>query len=76
MEKYYKVSEEELRELLDAYYRLTALENGGVDNWCWYSDSIDDFITNYNEENPNRQARYIEEITSIEINNYDVIEEE
>ena len=75
MEKYYKVSEEELRELLDAYYRLTALEWGGVDNWSWYSESFDDFIKNYNEENPNHQVKYMEEIANIEINNYDIIGE-
>lgn len=32
------------RELLyDAYYFM-ALESGGVDNWTWYSDSINDFV--------------------------------
>ena len=32
------------RELLyDAYYYM-ALDYGGVDNWNWYSDSINDFV--------------------------------
>ena len=75
MEKYYRISEEELRELLDTYYRFTALEHGGVDNWIWYSDSMEDFIKNYNEENPNHQVKYVEEIASIEIENYDIIGE-
>ena len=57
MTKYYKISEEELRDLLDAYYRLTALEHGGVDSWDWYSDSMEDFIKSYNEENPNQIGR-------------------
>jgi len=73
MEKYYKISEEKLRDLLDAYYRLVALERGGVDNWSWYSDSMEDFIKSYNEKNPNSQVKYVEEIANIEIENYDTI---
>ena len=39
-----KISKQELRELLEAYHRLQALECGGVDNWEWYGESINDFI--------------------------------
>ena len=73
MEKYYKVSEEELRELLDAYYRLVALERSGVDNWIYYSDSLHDFIQRYNEENPDHKIEWMDEIAEIELANYDVI---
>ena len=76
MEKYYRISEEELRDLLDAYYRFTALEQGGVGSWSWYDDSMEDFIKNYNEENPNYKVKYMEDIAYIEIENYDVIKEE
>lgn len=76
MEKYYKVSEEELRELLDAYYRLVALERSGVDNWIYYSDSFHDFIQRYNEENPDRKIEWMDEIAEIELANYDVVGEE
>jgi len=44
MEKYYKISESDLRELLHDSLKLSALESGGVDNWEWYGDSIFDFI--------------------------------
>lgn len=27
--------------------KLTALENGGVDNWAWYSESLKDFYKEY-----------------------------
>ena len=39
------VSKEELIELIEALYRLAALERGGVDNWEWYDvamSSLDD----------------------------------
>lgn len=42
--KNYIIDEERLRELLKAELRLMALENGGVDNWSWYSDSLSDFL--------------------------------
>jgi len=32
-----------LRGLLKAEAKLTALENGGVDNWVNYEDSLEDF---------------------------------
>jgi hypothetical protein len=43
MEKTYQVSESELIELIHDSMKLCALENGGVDNWVGYSDSICDF---------------------------------
>lgn len=45
-EKYYLVSEEELIDLLEAYYKLIALESGGVDNWEWYSESLNNWLIN------------------------------
>ena len=73
MEKYYKVSEEELRDLLNAYYHLVALERGGVDNWIYYSDSFHDFIQSYNEKNLDHKIEWMDEIAEIELANYDVI---
>lgn len=45
-----EISKERLAELIREKQRLTLLENGGVDNWEWYWDSInpDDGIT-YND---------------------------
>lgn len=42
--KNYIIDEERLKELLKAELKLMALENGGVDNWSWYSDSLNDFL--------------------------------
>lgn len=42
------IEEKELARLLRNSAKLAALENGGVDNWDWYGDSLDD--NNYWEE--------------------------
>ena len=47
----YVVKESELLELLEARLRLAALENGGVDNWEWYGESLCDYLGNYCEWN-------------------------
>lgn len=44
MQKYYKVAEAELRELLRESLELTALECGGIDNWDYYSNSKRDWL--------------------------------
>ena len=44
MKKYRLVEENKLIDLLEAYNRLQALENGGVDNWEWYGASLGDFL--------------------------------
>jgi hypothetical protein len=36
-----EISLERLAELLKSEARLIALECGGVDNWDWYSESLD-----------------------------------
>ena len=43
MKKYRLVEENKLIDLLEAYNRLQALENGGVDNWEWYG-ALGDFL--------------------------------
>lgn len=49
MEKFYKVSESKLKELIYDSLRWNALENGGVDNWDWYGASLTDYLHGYNE---------------------------
>lgn len=39
-----KIDEREYLELIEQSICLQALEAGGVNNWPWYSDSIQDFI--------------------------------
>lgn len=40
----YIINEDRLKELLLAENKLLALENGGVDDWIWYGDSLKEFI--------------------------------
>lgn len=46
-QRQYKVPEKILRELIMAKAELEALEAGGVDNWCWYSESKSDYLSDY-----------------------------
>lgn len=39
-----KISYADYQELLDRNEKLTALENGGVDNWEWYSESLKNYL--------------------------------
>ena len=49
--KYYKISEDELREFLYDSLKFGALEIGGVDNWEWYGASINDFLKDNTDSN-------------------------
>lgn len=51
MSERYIISRGELLELLEAQYRLAALERGGVDNWQWYGEANCDFLKDYVNEN-------------------------
>lgn len=42
--KYYKISEEDLVDLLESSMILNALISGGVDNWEWYSESYNECL--------------------------------
>ena len=50
-EKYYKVREQELRNLLVAELKLTALQSGGADNWDYYCDSLNEYLGHLASEN-------------------------
>ena len=45
--KYYKISEDELRKLLENYLELSMLNWDGVDNWAWYGASYRELIKEY-----------------------------
>ena len=68
-ETYIKISETELKNLLWANEMLAALENGGVDNWRFYSDAISEYLA----------AAYnisVEEVKDRELTIKDLIEKE
>lgn len=39
----YEITREYLEELLESDFRLNALSNGGVDNWEYYEEAMEDF---------------------------------
>lgn len=43
IERKYQITENKLIKLIHDSMKLSALENGGIDNWMWYDDSIHDF---------------------------------
>ena len=47
MEKYYKISEGELLELLATSIKMDMLNRDGVDNWMWYEEGFNDMIKEY-----------------------------
>lgn len=42
--EYTSIDKNTLRDLLEGYYYYIALASGGVDNWEWYGDSINQFV--------------------------------
>lgn len=44
-----KIDYSEYENLLKRNQKLTALENGGVDNWEWYSESLKNYFENEND---------------------------
>lgn len=69
MEKYYKVSESELLELIHDSMMFCALQNGGVDNWEWYGASIHDFLEANGEHGEDEY-----DIAEKELENYEEVE--
>lgn len=61
----YILTENQLRSLLEDHLTLTALENGGVDNWEWYEDSIHEFEY-YDEKRGMNTDRHLEKYPKIE----------
>ena len=39
----YEITREYLEELLESDFKLNALSNGGVNNWEYYEEAMEDF---------------------------------
>lgn len=74
-EKFYKISEKELKSLLEDSMRLSALDAGGVDNWSWYGDSFHDYLDNFMDENgiTDREDFYFSDAAEILVGSYEEI---
>lgn len=61
---YYKIDEKTLIHLLGSNAKLNALECGGVDNWPYYGDALNNFWDGYVESCPAviKECQYEDEI--------------
>lgn len=51
------LTETEFKNIYRGYLKYLALQNGGVDNWEWYSESLGYFLEDcYLVNHPNRTA--------------------
>jgi len=73
--KYYKVSETDLKYLIESRARLEALEAGGVDNWSWYCDANSDYLADMKEEYdiPMEEDLDFKDIADKEIKNFEEV---
>lgn len=69
----YELTENELKKYLTGYYTNEALEWGGVDNWEWYGESMDNYLEEKREENG--EEYYIEDLIEDEIKKCNTKEE-
>lgn len=47
---YFKISKDELFTLLKNNHMLKALQQAGVDNWIWYGDALNDYLSFYKND--------------------------
>ena len=71
--KYYKISEDELRELLEDYLELSMLNWDGVDNWAWYGASRRELIKEYIPD-ADKDTDF-SDVTTLLLKDYEVISE-
>ena len=71
--KYYKISEAELRELLENYLELSMLNWDGVDNWSWYGASRRELIKEYIPDAG--EDTDFSDVATLLLNDYEVINE-
>ena len=72
------VPEKELIKLLSGYNKLLALENGGVDNWTWYGDSLNNFLKGFYADCPqvcDEEDLDFEVISMFDLSNYKTLTE-
>jgi hypothetical protein len=50
MEEQITILKAEYNRLVDRDFKLTCLENGGVDNWEWYDEALEDYYASKEDE--------------------------
>ena len=70
--EYVLVPKKEFQALVSGYLFMSAGEMGGVDNWEWWGESVDDFIKSYNEGN-DTEFKDMDEVVEDFVNSYKTI---
>lgn len=70
--EYVLVPKSEFQDLVSGYLYMNAGDNGGVDNWEWWGESINDFIKSYNEGN-DTNFKGMNEVIEDFVNSYKTI---
>ena len=76
-EKYYKISESDLRELIKSDLKLCVLERDGIDNWTWYMACLTDFLAenlNKTKDEVLKHGYEIDDLVEEMLQDYDIIE--
>lgn len=60
-ERYFKISEHQLLDLLTANWRLNCLERDGVDNWQWYMKGYQEMIDEFLNQHPDINCEDLED---------------
>jgi hypothetical protein len=74
--EYLAIEKDELVGLLSAANKLYALNCGGVDNWSWYWDSLDDYLRSWAAEHdfdPDEDWGFVD-IAAEDIKRYPTVE--
>lgn len=76
--KFYKVKEKDLLNMLKAYEKLTALEQGGVHNWDLYEDSLTDRLIFLGREYGvfDKNDFCFNDVAKIQLKNYEEIKDD
>lgn len=72
------VPQKELIKLLSGYNKFLALENGGVDNWEWYCDSLNNFLDRFYTDCPqvcDEEDLSFEVVSMFDLSNYKTLTE-
>ena len=73
--EYVLVPKSEFQDMVEGYLMMLAGECGGVDNWSYWGDAIDDFIESYHEGNKTN-FEYMDEVVEDYANAYETITRE
>lgn len=73
--EYVLVPKNEFQDMIEGYLMMWVGEHGGIDNWSYWGDAINDFIEQYNAGNKTN-FEYMDEVVEDYANSYETITRE